>query len=167
MAKRKSRMAKKIRRHAKRTKPTREQLAPGENLCDYCTAKCCRYFALAIDKPTTRREFDYLRWYLLHERAAIFVEDGSWYLLVHSPCKHLMPDNRCAIYEERPYICRQYSTRRCEYEDTWVYEQYFETPEQIEQYAEAVLQRKGRSIRSPRPARAKGRPVGVLLPVTQ
>ena len=24
------------------------------------------------------------------------------------PCPHLMPDNRCGIYEQRPLVCRQY-----------------------------------------------------------
>ncbi|HEX5106371.1 MAG TPA: hypothetical protein VFV87_21275, partial [Pirellulaceae bacterium] len=39
------------------------------------------------------------------------------------------------------------------YEDEWTYEQYFETPEQLEEYMEAVLPPdKGRGIRSPKPA---------------
>ncbi len=132
-----------------RIKPTREQLAPGEVLCSYCTAKCCRYFALPIDTPTERKDYEYIRWYLLHERASVFTEDDTWYLLVHTPCKHLGPDNRCGIYETRPPICREYSTDNCEYEDNWTYERYFETPEQVQEYAEAILPRpKQASIRS-------------------
>ena len=39
-----------------------------------------------------------------------------------------------------------------EYEDAWVYDHYWETPEQIEEYAEAVLgPREGEGFRSPRP----------------
>jgi len=133
-------------------KPRREELAPGENLCTYCTAKCCRYFALPIDTPESWKEFEYVRWYLLHEHATVFTEDGVWYLLVHTRCKHLRDDNLCGIYETRPQICRDYSTKDCEYEDDWVYEHYFETPEQVEEYAEAVLPlRKGRSFRTPKP----------------
>jgi Fe-S-cluster containining protein len=134
-------------------KPSRGDLQPGEVLCQHCPAKCCRYFALPIETPKTRRDFDFLRWYLLHDRAALFTEDESWYLLVHTVCRHLQPDERCAIYETRPQICREYSTDSCEYEDDWVYERYFETPEQVEEYAEAVLPRKrGQSIRSPQPS---------------
>ena len=48
-------------------------------------------------------------------------------------------------------ICRDYSTDSCEYEDDWVYDQYFETPEQVEEYAEAVLPRRNGSIRSLQP----------------
>ena len=122
-----------------RCKPSREHLKPGEVLCNHCMAKCCRYFALPIDKPKAWQEFDYIRWYLLHERAGVFVEDGEWYLLVHNACRHLRDDQLCDIYETRPQICRDYTTTNCEYEDEWVYDHYWETPEQIEEYAEAVL----------------------------
>jgi len=128
----------------------REQLPPGESLCSYCTAKCCKYFALPIDTPKTTQDFDYIRWYLLHEGATVFTEDDTWYLLVHTTCKHLQPDSRCGIYHTRPQICREYSTHNCEYDDTWVYDRYFETPEQITEYVEAMYPAKG-SIRSPKP----------------
>jgi Fe-S-cluster containining protein len=129
----------------------REKLQPHECLCDYCSAKCCRYFALPIDTPRTHSDFDSLRWYLLHDRASLFVEEGTWYLLVQTACRHLQPDNRCGIYETRPRICRDYSTKNCEYEDDWVYDRYFEAPEQVEEYVEAILPRGKRSIRSQRP----------------
>ena len=133
-------------------KPRREDLKPGEILCQHCNAKCCRYFALPIDTPTTRKDFEYIRWYLLHERAAVFTEDGTWYLLVHTRCKHLGDDDLCGNYQTRPRVCREYGTDKCEYEDDWVYDHYFETPEQVEEYAEAVLRPpKGRDIRSPKP----------------
>lgn len=133
-------------------KPRRETIPAGESLCDYCTAKCCRYFALPIDTPGTLKDFDYIRWYLLHARATVFIDDDTWYLLVHTTCKHLLPDNRCGIYHARPQICREYSTKDCEYEDDWTYDHYFETPEQVDEYVEAVMPRKrGSSIRSPKP----------------
>jgi Fe-S-cluster containining protein len=133
-------------------RPNRENLPAGKVLCEYCVAKCCRYFALAIEKPKTWDDFEFLRWYLLHDRASLFTEEGTWYLMVHTDCKHLMPDNRCGIYETRPQICRDYTTDNCEYEDDWVYDKYFETPEQVEEYAEAVLgPRQGTSIRSRKP----------------
>ena len=136
----------------KRRKPHREDLASGEVLCMHCSAKCCRYFALPIEEPTSWKDFEYIRWYLLHDRATVFIEDDVWYLLVHTKCKHLGDDNLCQQYETRPQICRDYTTKKCEYEDDWVYDHYFETPEQVEEYAEAVLgPRKGRDIRSPRP----------------
>lgn len=135
------------------TKPRREDLKPGENLCMFCTAKCCHYFALPIDTPEEWRDFDYIRWYLLHDRASVFVDDGDWYLMVHTTCKHLRDDHLCGIYETRPQICRDYTTDNCEYEEDWTYEQYFETPEQIDEYAEAILPpRRGKGIRSRKPS---------------
>jgi Fe-S-cluster containining protein len=143
-------------------KPSREDLAPGEVLCDHCTAKCCRYFALAIDAPEEFADFEILRWYLLHGDVAVFTEEDTWYLLVFNVCRHLQADHRCGIYTTRPQICRDYTTDNCEFDDTWVYDRYLETPEQVAEYAEAVLprggkkhrggqNRRGQSIRSPRP----------------
>src|SRR5256885_1810758 len=42
------------------TKPRREDLQPGQSLCDHCVAKCCRYFALPLDTPKQRKDFDTL-----------------------------------------------------------------------------------------------------------
>ncbi|MDA0835405.1 MAG: YkgJ family cysteine cluster protein [Planctomycetota bacterium] len=117
----------------------RSQLPAGEVLCKYCTARCCRYFALPIDTPTEWTDFDYIRWYLIHAKTAIFVDDGSWYLMVYGDCHHLQPDNRCGIYETRPQICRDYTTETCEYDNDECYEQFFETAEQVHEYAEAIL----------------------------
>lgn len=136
----------------KQPKLRRDQLAPGEVLCSYCTAKCCRYFALPIEQPTNAQDWEYIRWFLMHEGAALFKEDDVWYLLVHAVCHNLKSDNRCAIYDTRPQVCRDYSVKDCEYEDDWLYEQYLETSEQAAEYAEAILpKKKGQSIRSPKP----------------
>ena len=64
----------------------------------------------------------------------MFTEEGTWYLLVHTTCKHLQSDNRCGIYDTRPQVCRDYTTDNCEYEDDWVYDHYFETSEQVGEY---------------------------------
>jgi Fe-S-cluster containining protein len=134
------------------TKPRREDLAAGTNLCDYCTAKCCRYFALPIETPETRKDFEFIRWYLLHDRATVFTEDDDWYLLVHTTCRHLQDDQRCGIYETRPPICREYSTKDCEYDDEWTYDRYFERAEQVAEYIEAVFPlKRGKNRRSPQP----------------
>ena len=53
---------------AVRQKPSREQLPPDACLCDHCTAKCCRYFALPLDEPTEVEDFEFIRWFLLHDQ---------------------------------------------------------------------------------------------------
>lgn len=68
-------------------------------------------------------------------------------MMVYADCKHLQDDHRCGIYETRPQICRDYTTDNCEYEDDALYDMFFETPEQIWDYAQAVLPiRKGRKF---------------------
>jgi uncharacterized protein len=133
------------------SKPRRKDVPEGKVLCEYCTAKCCLYFAMPIEAPEELTDFEYIRWYLLHERATVFKEDDDWYLLVHTTCRHLQDVNRCGIYDTRPQICREYSTKDCEYEDDWTYDFYLERPEQVAEYEEALLQEKGKSIRSPKP----------------
>lgn len=130
----------------------RKDVPEGKILCEYCTAKCCRYFAVTIETPEDRTDFEYIRWFLLHDRAAVFKENDDWYLLVHTQCKHLQDDHRCGIYETRPPICREYSTKDCEFDDDWTYDFYLETSEQVAEYMEALLQDDVQSIRSPKPA---------------
>ena len=134
------------------TKKDRDSLGPDEVLCDYCTAKCCKYFALPIETPVDLEDYEFIRWYLVHDHATVFTDDDQWYIMIHTTCRHLQTDNRCGIYDTRPQICRDYTTDNCEFEDDWTYDLYFEAPEQIRQYAEAVLQLKTNgSIRSSKP----------------
>ena len=141
---------------------SRADVPPGDSLCDHCTAKCCRYFALPIEEPYDYADFEYLRWYLLHGRASVFVEEDTWYLLVHTVCKHLQNDNRCGIYETRPQICRDYSTDECEFDDNYTYDRYFETPEQVAEYRDAAFaNHPGHpNFRSPKP----GLPIVYAMP---
>jgi len=109
-------------------------------LCDRCTALCCRYFALEIDEPDTAEDYDDIRWYLAHENVHIFIEDDEWYLSVQTRCQHLQDDNRCGIYEDRPKICREYTTENCDYyTGQYDFQQYFTKPEELEAYAQIVL----------------------------
>lgn len=143
-------------------RPKKSEVPP-EKLCEYCSGKCCRYFALPIDKPTSYDDFDYIRWYLLHDQTSVYVEDGTWILIVHTKCRALDENNRCTEYSTRPLICREYSTAKCEYDDVYLFEQYFETPEQIEEYANAVLgPRPGGSIRSPKPISPEKAPLPLV-----
>jgi len=109
-------------------------------LCDQCSALCCRYFVLEIETPETRRQYDDVRWYLVHQNVFVFIEKRKWYLGVYSRCKHLQEDNRCGIYETRPRICREYSTDNCDYhggEYDWTV--LFSSAEQLAAYAEEQL----------------------------
>jgi len=125
-----------------------EVLSKTGSLCDQCVALCCRYYALSLDKPEKKRDFDDMRWYILHEDSIIFVEDGEWYLQVNRKCRQLLPDNRCGIYENWPAICREYKTDACDWHaDAYDYEHVFTEPEQIEQFAKEYLANKRKQRR--------------------
>ncbi len=132
-------------------------LSENGSLCEQCVALCCRYFAFQIDKPTTKRDFEDMRWYLLHEDSLIFVEDGEWYIQINRKCRALLPDNRCGIYENRPSICREYKTKGCDWHaDEYNYEHLFTEPEQIAVFAREYLAK--RRKRKTKPAASTSRP---------
>jgi len=107
----------------------------GSTLCEHCTAVCCRYIALPIDKPTKAGDYDDMRWYLMHEGVTVFVEDGDWYIQYQARCKSLGPDNLCRIYDTRPKICREYGPDSCDYAGgSYGYDHLFTHPKQIEEY---------------------------------
>jgi len=126
-------------RPRRKRKVRRTDLAPGECLCDHCSGKCCRYFTVKIETPSGWDDYDAIRWYLAHGRTLVHVEKGTWFLVVMTRCNYLGKGDRCKIYLSRPKICREYTTAECEYDDDWVFEKVFETPEQLWEYAEAVL----------------------------
>ncbi len=105
-------------------------------LCDKCTGLCCRYFALPLDTPTDREDYDDVRWYLCHKDITVFVEDGDWYINIKNKCSHLSEkDYNCAIYKKKPRICGKYSVSDCDYtEGEYDYELHFTTDKQMEEY---------------------------------
>jgi uncharacterized protein len=79
------------------------------SLCADCGARCCRYVATQIDTPTCKRDYDNIRWYLRHERVAVFIDhDHDWYLEFETPCRALGAHGRCLAYATRPRICREH-----------------------------------------------------------
>lgn len=109
----------------------------GTNLCEHCTAACCRYLAIPLDKPTCARDYDDIRWYLMHEKLLVFVEEGDWFIQFQTACKHIGADNRCSIYDIRPEICREYQAEGCDYSmAAYGYDHLFTHPKQIEDYYE-------------------------------
>ncbi len=134
-------------------------------LCDSCSALCCRYFALPLDNPTTARDYDNIRWYLIHENVVVYIEKRQWYIGILNKCKNLQADNRCGIYETRPQICREYTTENCDYHGgEYDFEKLFTSAEELEAYAKEKLKRKKRKTAVKRKKDARGR-TRVTLPV--
>ncbi len=118
-------------------------------LCDQCAALCCRYISLPIDNPTTRKDYDDVRWYLIHQNIVVYIEKKQWYVGVLNRCKHLQEDNLCGIYETRPAICRKYTTDNCDYHGgEYDFEQLFTSAEHLMAYAEQQLEKERAKKRS-------------------
>ncbi len=120
--------------------------------CEHCTGHCCKYLALPLDPPATARDFDDMRWYLMHEGVLIFVEDGEWFIQFATRCRNLLPNNMCGIYESRPRICREYKAGDCDYiGGDYGYDHLFTHVDQLEAYAkEALAKRRRRQRRGKR-----------------
>ena len=107
-----------------------------ESQCERCTGLCCRYFAIPIDTPEDKGDYDDIRWFLCHKDITVFVEDGDWYINIKNKCKHLSEkDNRCRIYNKRPRICREYRHADCDFvQGEYDYELHFTNDKQMEEY---------------------------------
>ena len=128
----------------------------GANHCEHCTGHCCKYVALPLDEPETARDFDDIRWYLLHEGVLVFVEEGDWYVQFTAKCTKLTGANLCGLYETRPKICRQYKAGECDYSGgDYGYDHLFTHAEQIEAYAKQVLQKQRQQQKARRNGKSK------------
>ena len=91
-----------------------EAPAGGRVSCLQC-AKCCTYVAVGINAPTTPKLATEILWHLYHENVSVCRDEaGEWYVQFPSRCKNLGVGNLCAIYENRPHLCRDYSDETCE-----------------------------------------------------
>ena len=104
--------------------------------CGKCSGLCCRYFALPIETPENRQDYDDIRWYLCHKNITVFVEDDDWYINIKNKCRHLSEqEHKCRIYGNRPHICRKYTTRDCDLtEGEYDYDLHFTNDRQMEEY---------------------------------
>jgi len=88
-----------------------------DNKCSLChNSKCCTYITQQIDTPRSMQDFDHMLWQISHQNIRFYQDEEGWYLLVETPCMHLLPGGGCGIYAQRPVICRQHSNDYCEYD---------------------------------------------------
>ena len=113
--------------------------------CTECPAKCCKYFALQIDTPRTKEEFENIRWYLAHEAVTVFIERRKWYLELRNKCKYITKNNQCGIYEKRPQVCAEHSASSCEHRyDEFDHSHLFTSLEEFDAYLDRRFRRKRR-----------------------
>lgn len=115
-------------------KNSKEDVIP----CNACGSRCCRYIVIEINKPSCKRDYDSIRWYLLHEDVNVFVDSQkTWHIEFTTDCQALNDDGKCSIYTggKRPNICKDYGAEEgvCEY-FCKPYVHYFSTVRQYENY---------------------------------
>ncbi len=77
--------------------------------------KCCTYVAVGINAPTTPRTATDILWYLYHQGVSVYRDhDGEWAVMFDARCRHLQDDLLCAVYADRPHICRAFDNTGCE-----------------------------------------------------
>jgi len=124
--------------------------------CEKCTGICCRYFALSIETPEDKGDYEDIRWFLCHEDITVYVEDGDWYINIKNKCKYLSEkDHSCEIYEKRPRICRGYRHSTCDFvEGEYDHELHFTSSEQMEEYIKIKF---GKSVKEKKKAKKKNK----------
>jgi Fe-S-cluster containining protein len=126
-------------KHKKKKKKKKHRKEPAEHPdmpCAQCDALCCKYVAIEIDKPSSKRDYDHIRWYLLHENVQVFMDhDKQWFIEFCTRCSGLDENNLCSFYDRRPRLCREHGEppQICEYHDN-PYALLFRTAEAFEKY---------------------------------
>ncbi len=104
--------------------------------CVECGGSCCDYIAVEIEKPTRKKDYDSIRWYLAHKNVNVFIDHSkTWYVEFRTACDKKNSVNKCIIYNKRPSICRGHgnSEGSCEYYDS-PYMEYFSSLKEFEKY---------------------------------
>jgi len=95
-----------------------EPVVTMDHKCGRCTQSiCCNSINQLIDTPRSIAEFDHLLWQVSHENINVFKDADGWFLNVISSCDHLQDDGSCGIYDRRPFICRDYDSAFCEFDE--------------------------------------------------
>jgi Fe-S-cluster containining protein len=94
--------------------------APGGKALVECTqcGKCCTYVSIEINEPTKPKYATDALWYLYHDKVSLYVDgDGEWSVVFETRCRNLQSDLLCAVYAERPHICRDFDNTCCDVND--------------------------------------------------
>ena len=117
----------------------------GIDRCAKCDAHCCRHVAVQIDTPKSKKDYNTVRWYLLHQNVWVSIDlDNHWILEFKTPCRYIEKDFKCGDYENRPEICRDYPgvNELCEGETKDVsYKYLFKSIEEYDIYLERRIKK--------------------------
>lgn len=101
--------------------------------CKKCLpAKCCTYFALEVDEPESRKDYDAMLWQIAHQGVSFYIYRKRWHIMMETVCNFLTADNKCGIYDTRPSICKEHSIETCEYTgEDYGFTEHFKSYEEL------------------------------------
>ena len=108
-----------------------------DNKCGKCTKSiCCNSINQKIPTPKSKEDFDHLLWQVSHENINVFKDADGWFLHIFTNCSHLLPGGVCSIYENRPWVCREYTNDFCEFDESIkdASELWFSSHKKLEKY---------------------------------
>lgn len=83
--------------------------------CNNCKALCCRSVSVEIDRPTTKADWENIKWLVAHKNINVYKDfDSDWLVEFFTDCDFLTKDNKCSIYNKRMQICKKHSPQDCE-----------------------------------------------------
>lgn len=82
------------------------------NDCAKCGGKCCQQIFLPLSSTiTSTMTADEIRWINLHKKMKCVIRGEVLCVRIDNPCGYVLKNGQCAIYKERPQVCRNF---KCE-----------------------------------------------------
>ena len=90
-----------------------------DSKCTRCTKSiCCNSVNQKIPTPRSKENFDHLLWQVSNKTINVFKDTGGWFLHILTNRSHLRPGGVCSIYYNRPWVCREYTSDFCEFDES-------------------------------------------------
>ncbi len=101
------------------------------------SAACCQEISIRMGVATDMKFWDDLRWMVAHKNVSVArkISDGEWYVIFETECEQLTSHGRCWVYDSRPNICADYSSKTCVINGSGdIYDLEFNSYEDFTQY---------------------------------
>lgn len=79
--------------------------------CRECGAKCCKFISVTLDDFSPELDPNPARYFDLHEHVKVITTHYGREIVIATRCTALREDNTCAIYEDRPDLCRNFTEK--------------------------------------------------------
>ncbi|MDD4250883.1 MAG: YkgJ family cysteine cluster protein [Candidatus ainarchaeum sp.] len=90
------------------------KISQNEISCKTCLADCCKEVAVSINTPKTKKDWDEIKWLVLHKNVQVYKDfENDWLVEFFTPCEKLSKTNKCTIYKKRPLICKEHQSKNC------------------------------------------------------